>query len=233
VRASLFCAIALVVASGASADPDARPTLVAPHAGIELGGGDLATIEWRGDVDPCDEEWEAFLSIDGGAWYAARITPHLDLAMRRFVFRVPNVATRNARILIRTGDERDETAFELPEVFSIRATPVVVAMDEAIAANREESEGAREGERPAAEWVGGDRQGRNLSYNMLPDRDDLRRAATPSHPREGEALVTRQWSAEPLQTSEGCFSRLSGRSPAHRASIVPGPSIERLCRMNI
>jgi hypothetical protein len=41
-------------------------------------------------------EWEAFLSLDGGRTYPVRITPHLDLSIRRrFHFQVPAFPTRD------------------------------------------------------------------------------------------------------------------------------------------
>ena len=39
------------------------------------------------------EEWEAFLSFDGGATYPVRITPHLDLELRRVRWQVPAIPT--------------------------------------------------------------------------------------------------------------------------------------------
>ncbi|HEV8434699.1 MAG TPA: hypothetical protein VGR95_14900 [Thermoanaerobaculia bacterium] len=67
------------------------------------------------------EEWEAFLSADGGAHYAVRITPHLDASIHSYCFRVPNVATRDARILLRTGDEVHERIVMVPRSFTIEA----------------------------------------------------------------------------------------------------------------
>ncbi|HEX3582210.1 MAG TPA: hypothetical protein VH087_10655 [Thermoanaerobaculia bacterium] len=67
------------------------------------------------------EEWEAFLSVDGGAHYAVRITPHLDASIRSYSFRVPNVAARDARVLLRTGDEVHERIVMVPRSFTIDA----------------------------------------------------------------------------------------------------------------
>jgi len=72
---------------------------------------------------PAVEEWEAFLSLDGGAHYAIRITPHLDVGLRRVLWRVPETPTRDARLLLRFGDEHQETACELPQRFAITAPP--------------------------------------------------------------------------------------------------------------
>ena len=94
--------------------------VVAPANGATLRGGSFAELRWTSaQLPPAAEEWEAFLSIDGGKYYAFRVTPHLDIQLRSFTFVVPNVDTRNARILIRTGDEVHELHFESRDSFSI------------------------------------------------------------------------------------------------------------------
>ena len=99
----------------------AIPHLTAPVAGVELTAGSQAAVEWEGTPPPGAEEWEAFLSLDGGRTYPLRITPHLDLSIRRFAFRVPQLPTRDARLLLRFGDERREMEIETPERFAIGA----------------------------------------------------------------------------------------------------------------
>src|SRR6185436_14051897 len=101
-------AVALTVALSARAD--VRAVLDAPRAGEVLRGGATATLAWSAasSLPPFVEEWEAFLSVDGGRYYGYRITPHLEIDRRRFTFEVPNVETESARILLRAGDERRE-----------------------------------------------------------------------------------------------------------------------------
>ena len=75
--------------------------LVRPRAGETLAGGSIAVVEWSPGTDfdsLSAEEWEAFLSVDGGGYYAVRLTPHLDVSHRRFTFRVPDVATLVAKL---------------------------------------------------------------------------------------------------------------------------------------
>jgi hypothetical protein len=147
--------------------------LVAPalHAETVLRGGSLATIEWSAAALPANaEEWEAFLSIDGGAYYAFRITPHLDIARRQFTWLVPNVDTKNARILIRTGDERRETLHELPARFEIvRDVHAEVPRQGIVPAA--EGEAARSGDPGVVAWTDGDRAGGALvQRTALPER---------------------------------------------------------------
>lgn len=94
--------------------------LVSPADGAELLAGSEVTIEWEGvDLPAGAVEWEAFLSVDGGRTWPLRVTPHLDLSIRRFAFRVPGFPTRDARLLLRFGDERTEVGWELPQRLAI------------------------------------------------------------------------------------------------------------------
>jgi len=152
--------------------------LVEPQGGVTLRGGAQATIEWSATSLPAHaEEWEAFLSLDGGKYYAFRITPHLDLDLRCVTWIVPNVDTHDARLLIRTGDERRETLFEFSAVFSIARDPnAEQVVRHLVRFGR--GEAARDGDAPVVAWADGARNGAGVSVQT----------ATPSHPR---ALVPR------------------------------------------
>lgn len=140
-------------------------TLVSPRAGATLEGGRQTTVAWRGATLPKEaEEWEAFLSVDGGASFAYRVTPHLDLAHDRFTFEVPNVDTDDARILIRVGDEHRETEFLVPASFRIERDPLrALASPHLEVLDEERGESAREGERGVIGWVEGDRHGEHVA----------------------------------------------------------------------
>jgi hypothetical protein len=148
------------LASVARAD---APRLVAPAAGTTLRGGSFAELRWSAAQLPASaEEWEAFLSVDGGKYYAFRITPHLDIDRQRFTFIVPNVDTHDARILIRTGNEVHESHFEIPDSFSIVRDP-----------NAEQhlpklsqfgrGEAARDGDPAVLSWTDGERNGSGIT----------------------------------------------------------------------
>lgn len=144
---------------------DVRAQLDEPKSGTILRGGASATIEWSAKELPrFAEEWEAFLSADGGRHFAYRITPHLDLDQRRFVFEVPNVETGDARILIRAGDEQREIEVELPATFAIRQDRFrAAASAPATLDDGQRGEPARAGEAGVIEWVDGDRDGGHLT----------------------------------------------------------------------
>jgi len=148
--------------------------LLAPGEGAVLAAGSMATLEWAPEAalerqgrSEGWEEWEAFLSLDGGATYPVRITPHLDRDLRQVRFKVPSLPTANGRLLLRVGDERRETAFELPQRFAISAAaPGMLGMEgSALDLTRKvwrRGEPARPGEPGVLAWVEGTRQGGSL-----------------------------------------------------------------------
>lgn len=130
-------------------------TLIAPRKGERLEGGREATLIWSSDSIPANAtEWEAFLSVDGGEYYAVRITPHLDAGIRSVRWRVPNVGTTRARLMFRVGDEEDEHVIVLPQTFSIvpRANDGIESASE----ERQPGESALPGGEPTVEWISAD-----------------------------------------------------------------------------
>ncbi|HWS70691.1 MAG TPA: hypothetical protein VN605_01195 [Thermoanaerobaculia bacterium] len=158
---------------------DMRAQLDAPRAGAVLRGGTTATIAWSArELPRFAEEWEAFLSADGGRHYAYRITPHLDLDQRHFTFEVPNVETGDARILIRAGDERREIELELPATFAIRQDRFkATAAGPSTLDEEQRGEPARAGEAGVIEWVDGDRDGGHLTPRSALHHDGTIRGA--------------------------------------------------------
>jgi hypothetical protein len=165
-RHLLVLAITLGVVAPAAGMPAAPGPvqLAAPRAGETLRAGDMAELAWepRGVAAGLHhvEEWEAFLSFDGGATYPVRITPHLDLALRRVRWQVPAIPTHDARILLRFGDERQETIVELPQRFAIAPSPWPAPLFGG-GARRAASPGepALPGRPGVVAWVEGSRQG--------------------------------------------------------------------------
>jgi hypothetical protein len=161
----LFAVALLAFASLAGAD---SLRLLAPADGATLRGGSFAEVRWSAAQLPASaEEWEAFLSIDGGKYYAFRVTPHLNIDLQRFTFVVPNVDTREARILIRTGNERQETLFEIPGSFSIvRDADAEQPLPRLLGVGH--GEAAREGDPAVLWWIVGDRNGSGAAQQSAP-----------------------------------------------------------------
>jgi hypothetical protein len=212
----LLGALALALAAASSASGGVRAVLHAPAEGEVLRGGTRATVAWAAEqLPPFVEEWEAFLSVDGGRYYAYRITPHLDVRQRRFTFDVPNVASDDARILIRAGDERREIELELSRSFVIEedharartATPLAVDEDK-------RGEPARAGDRGVIEWIDGDRDGGHLTPRSALQREVVL--------REARGVETKAQSAEELPVRS--LARRRGGSVHLLASDAAAPA---------
>src|SRR5579864_3008613 len=127
--------------------------VLSPADGTALRGGHFATLTWSAQQVPSGaEEWEAFLSLDGGRYYAVRLTPHLDIGVRSFQVLIPNVDSNDVRLLVRTGDERVETIVELPQRLRIRAEAPSI-LPHTIGGR---GESARPNEPPVVQWSVGD-----------------------------------------------------------------------------
>jgi len=147
--------LALVALPAFAADDQEMARLVFPSAGDELVAGSVAAIEWEGLYVPEHaDEWEAFLSLDGGHTWPLRVTPHLDISIQRFEFRVPDLPTRDARILLRFGDERREVEVETSQSFAIDRGTLRAAPPPRQVLSR--------GERGVVVWVEGTRSGEGL-----------------------------------------------------------------------
>jgi hypothetical protein len=135
--------------------------LVSPAAGDELLAGSAVTIAWEELALPEHTvEWEAFLSLDDGRTWPLRVTPHLDISIRRFTFRVPDLPTREARILLRFGDERREVGMEAPQRFAIAPAAFPTPRTRVRVLSR--GERARDGDEGVVVWVRGSRSGGDL-----------------------------------------------------------------------
>jgi hypothetical protein len=173
---------AAAVAAGEETAPATPPVrLAAPLHDATLQAGSLAVLAWEplGSFDQLAQvhEWEAFLSLDGGAHYPIRITPHLDRDLRRVLWQVPRIPTPDARLLFRFGDERQEAAFELPVRFAISGT---ASLFETVTASPSSAPGepARPGDAGVVAWVEGSRRGGALRQVVA--RDAGRLAAGPT-----------------------------------------------------
>lgn len=143
-----------------------------------LTGGETATVTWRGlPVPESAEEWEAFLSLDGGHTFPIRLTPHLDLGVREFRFRVPDLPTPDGRILLRFGDEKTEVVVSPPERVTI-AKGVLHPLPARIAFQAGES--VLPGRQGVVFWTEGTRRGSRLESFVAAELDSSFRGVTAS-----------------------------------------------------
>jgi hypothetical protein len=181
--------------------------ILAPIDGQTLVAGSDVELVWAPAALRAEhpEEWEVFLSLDGGRTWSARITPHLDWDKRRTRFRVPPTPSRQVRLLFRMGDEREERAFLLPLRLAIEvapgaalslAGPGLAGADAAGGRSLTAGEAALPGEPGVRMWVEGPRDGawsRDVAAEAPP-------ALTRSHLTSGHGAILEATaeSSEPL-----------------------------------
>ena len=177
--------VALGAALGASAaEPSFDVHLIEPAAGIDLAAGSTTSIAWEAFGTPANvEEWEAFLSVDGGRTYPLRVTPHLDATIHRFQWNVPNLPGAQVAVLLRFGDERDERRFIFParmRIHGVASTLAPIQADE----RGHDVDLAEEG---ATAWVEGTRDGASLRHVVLDGTSMLSGGAELDFPRNDES----------------------------------------------
>jgi hypothetical protein len=89
------------------------------EGGNTLSAGDEILIGW--DPMPADtEEFELLLRCDLPGPLTVRLTESQDPRSQGFLWRVPNVPCLRARLLLRRGEEGEESLWAESEVFQIR-----------------------------------------------------------------------------------------------------------------
>lgn len=156
----------LLAPSEGSASAPVR--LIAPADGPLVAGSEVV-VAWEPGPDFTAlgrvDEWEAFWSVDDGATFPFRLTPHLDLDVRRVTVRLPEVPTERGRLLLRIGDERRERGVLLAQRFSLTLplAEAATASPSAPPAARElvatAGEPAIAGHAGVVAWVEGSRRG--------------------------------------------------------------------------
>jgi hypothetical protein len=212
--------------AGFARETSAPVHLLAPSAGATLAAGSTAELEWTPGERFAElrevQEWEAFLSLDGGATYPVRITPHLDQDLRRIRFQVPPLPARDVRILLRFGDETRETAVELPERFAIAASPgLLPALGKTLPLARPAfapGEPALPGHAGVVAWVEGSRRGGGLRQVVAAEAPSLGSRVAPPKTRDEAAVLA----AEPTPPESPGSVRETGAAapPASRRATL-------------
>jgi hypothetical protein len=201
--------------------------LAEPTAGATLRGGEIAALRWAETTAlPAGEEieeWEAFLSFDGGTSFPERITPHLDIERRTVLFEVPNVPTPDARLLLRFGNEHEEHELLLPQSFRIEhgADPVWTARRFGV------GEPARQGGPGVVRWSEGDRAGRGWRAVEAAPLDAGLAGARAPHVSANTHDESCEDTAGPASLAPPAAGRLepAPQSPPRSASTLPPPAV--------
>lgn len=227
---------ALAATPAAAAEAAAPPIrLLSPADGAALVAGGTSELVWEPlpafEQLAQAEEWEAFLSLDGGLSYPLRLTPHLDQDVRRIAWRVPPLASADARLLLRFGDEHRETAVPLPHRLVIQPPPVALPLgDETFALARRATaiagEPALAGGRGVVGWVEGTRRGTGLQQVVGAAWPTFGPAAAPPSDADDVMLVT-----EDSPLDEPALAAASPFEPPQRPTVSrrSGPPPPRPC----
>jgi hypothetical protein len=228
---ALAFGIALAVSPAplrAEVERSAPVRLVSPQAGATLTADSTVELEWAPLARIAGaEEWEAFLSLDGGRTYPVRVTPHLDLDLHRFEWRVPAVSTPSARLLLRFGDERRETEIELPQRFAIVPAPAPLSLTDLALARVAPSRGepARPGSSGVVSWMEGSRRGGSLRQVVAAETPDLRERLAPPESHAQPALLALGHPPLPLpRPGRGSLAQAPSR-PTSLAAPGEGPLV--------
>ena len=98
----------------AHADPGVR-LLSLPR---DVGAGDVIEIHWDALAANANE-MELVLSLDGGRHFDLHVSPQLEPRLGRFVWRVPNLSTDQARLALRIGIRDREQIWVASSTFRI------------------------------------------------------------------------------------------------------------------
>lgn len=156
----IVCLGLALAATAAGASGEELVRVITPADGAELLAGAETELAWEPGPalagSPDLEEWEAFLSLDGGRTFPVRLTPHLDLNLQRARIRVPEVASEDVALLLRVGDDRVEREVRVPGRWAIRAAVRTAPLPALVPAL---GEAARRGDAGVVAWVEGARDG--------------------------------------------------------------------------
>ncbi|HXA19677.1 MAG TPA: hypothetical protein VN380_22020 [Thermoanaerobaculia bacterium] len=166
-RVRFGCVLLALISAGAAnaAERAFGVHLVEPAEHVEVLAGSTVPIGWEAANVPAGiEEWEAFVSIDGGKTYPVRITPHLDAGIHRFNWIVPSLPGADLSILLRFGDEQEEVEFPFARRVRISGTITgETSRARFLQRGAEDDHG-----RVLTEWVEGSREGSGV-YQVAVD----------------------------------------------------------------
>lgn len=211
----LLASLASFGVSARASEGPFQAQLIQPAQESTLEAGSIATIAWDAKSIPGNfDEWEAFLSFDGGNSYPLRITPHLDLDIRSFTWHVPALPGSEGSVLLRFGNEREEQRFAFAGRFRIAGSlplvsPLVSQRNAAVLACGP-GEAAEPDDEGVVAWAEGPRDGSSITQVVDDD----------------EALSSGQQAAVASRRSAGGVSATSRRS--NRAGQRPSQDKERI-----
>jgi hypothetical protein len=113
--APILALVLTVVAPAMAASGSVAASLEVPAV---VTAGQTVVLRWSG-LSAEVEELEIVLSLDGGGGYHVRVSPELEAREREYRWRVPDLPTRHARLMLRMGGEEGERTGALSREFRI------------------------------------------------------------------------------------------------------------------
>lgn len=121
VRRILFASaplLALALAAVARPVAASGPVAVSLEVPAVVSAGQTVVLRWSG-LPAEVEELELVLSLDGGESYHVRVSPELEARELEYRWRVPDLPTRHAKLMLRMGGEEGERLGALSREFRI------------------------------------------------------------------------------------------------------------------
>jgi len=118
VGGGLALLLALVLAPPGRAARERAPARITLEVPAAVTAGQVVELRWHG-VPPDVEELELVLSLDGGRSYHVRVCPELDGRTESYAWRVPDLPTGEAKLMLRVGGEEGERIGALSPPFRI------------------------------------------------------------------------------------------------------------------
>ena len=119
-RAPITLAAMIVIALAGTARPAGAsgPACASLEVPAVVTAGEWVVLRWRG-LPAEVEELEIVLSLDGGGCYHVRVSPELEAREAEYRWRVPDLPTARARLMLRVGGEAGERAGAFSREFRI------------------------------------------------------------------------------------------------------------------
>jgi hypothetical protein len=114
----LAAMIALALAATARPVVASGPVAASVDVPAVVTAGQTVVLRWSA-LPAESEELELVLSLDGGGRYHVRVSPELEAREREYRWRVPDLPTRHARLMLRMGGEDGERIGALSREFRI------------------------------------------------------------------------------------------------------------------
>ena len=216
-----------------AAEPSFDVRLLEPASGTHVVAGSTIFIDWDAAGTPANvDEWEAFISIDGGRTYLSRVTPHLDATIHRFRWTVPDLPGADVTLLLRFGDEQDERRFVFPSRMRISGIADAMRVAPAAGARGEAFDVDEEG---ATSWIDGPADGSSLRSFVLGGdamSSGSAEVGAPLHERDATALTTGSSRDDSIANAVVETIAAADRSRSQRSESCPRPFVTDILLMS-